>query len=82
MEPASICEDLAVMHRAMPAFAPSPAVRAAPRTELVLRDPDGRPWTLSFSAGCEIFIGRYPRLTGIDGGAPLLSFAAAVPQRR
>ena len=70
------------MNGAMPAFAPSPALRAAPRTELVLRDADGRPWALSFSAGCEIFIGRYPRLDGLDCGGSLLSFAPAEPQTR
>jgi hypothetical protein len=48
---------------------------ARPETvELVLRLPDGSPWSLTFSPGMELFIGRYPRLDGIDPGGPLLSF--------
>ena len=70
------------MNIGMPAFPPSHALRAAPRTRLVLRGPDGAPWTLSFSAGSEIFIGRYPRVEGIDSGSALLSFVPAEPDHR
>lgn len=42
--------------------------------ELVLRLPDGRPWSLTFSPGIERFIGYYPRLDGVDPGGALLSF--------
>jgi hypothetical protein len=46
----------------------------ATTVELVLRLPDGRPWSLTFSPGIERFIGYYPRLDGIDPGGDLLSF--------
>jgi len=46
-----------------------------PHLELVLSQPDGQPWRLTFSPGIERFIGYYPRLDGIDCGGPLLSFA-------
>jgi len=48
--------------------------RQAVAVELVLRLPDGAPWSLTFSPGIERFIGYYPRLDGIDPGDPLLSF--------
>ncbi len=48
--------------------------RQAVAVELVLRLPDGAPWSLTFSPGIERFIGYYPRLDGIDAGGPLLSF--------
>ena len=51
----------------------------APRVELLLWQPDGLPWSVSFSAGIERFIGAYPRLDGIDSGGPLLEYRAAVP---
>jgi hypothetical protein len=46
----------------------------AGKVELVLRLPDGAPWTLSVSPGIERFIGYYPRLDGIDPGGPLLEY--------
>lgn len=55
------------------------AVAANPRVELLLRLEDGSPWRLSVSAGMERFIGYYPRVDGIDPGAPLLSFQAVDP---
>jgi hypothetical protein len=48
--------------------------RQAEKLELVLRLPDGRPWSLTFSPGIERFIGYYPRLDGVDPGGALLSF--------
>jgi hypothetical protein len=48
--------------------------RRTETVELVLRLPDGSPWSLSFSPGIERFIGRYPRLEGIDPGGSLLEF--------
>jgi len=50
--------------------------RQAEAVELVLRLPDGRPWSLTFSPGIERFIGYYPRLDGIDPGGALLTFRA------
>jgi hypothetical protein len=47
----------------------------APRVELVLRRPDGSPWSLIVSPGVECFIGYYPRLDGFDGGGPLLEYS-------
>lgn len=44
------------------------------RVELVLRDGDGNPWPLVFSAGTERFIGRYPRIGGIGCDGPLLCY--------
>jgi hypothetical protein len=46
---------------------------------LVLRNEDGSAWTLRFSAGVERFIGFYPRLEGLDCGAPLLAFREIDP---
>ena len=51
----------------------------SPRLELELRLADGGPWRLSVSAGMERFIGYYPRVEGIDGGGPLLSFRVVDP---
>ena len=56
---------------------PFTSLRDLGRVELVLRAADGSPWTLSVSAGMERFIGYYPRIEGIDPGAPLLSFRSA-----
>jgi hypothetical protein len=47
---------------------------AAPRTQIVLRLPDGSPWRLTMSAGCERFIGYYPRLPGIEADGAVLSY--------
>jgi len=58
---------------------PFTSLRAARRVELVLRAPDGSPWTLTVSAGIERFIGHYPRIEGIDPGGPLLSFRTSDP---
>ena len=41
--------------------------------ELVLRLPDGSPWSVRFSRGTERFIGAYPRLDAI-AGEPLLRY--------
>jgi hypothetical protein len=46
----------------------------APRTEVVLRLPDGSPWRLTMSGGCERFIGHYPRLDGIEGDGAVLRY--------
>jgi hypothetical protein len=46
----------------------------APRSQLLLRLPDGSPWRLSFSPGMERFIGHYPRLPGIETDGPVLAF--------
>jgi aspartate-semialdehyde dehydrogenase len=35
---------------------------------------DGRPWTLTMSAGMEVFVGRYRRLKDFDCGNSLVSF--------
>jgi hypothetical protein len=48
--------------------------RQAETVELLLRLPDGRPWSLTFSPGIERFIGYYPRLDGVDPDGPLLTF--------
>jgi hypothetical protein len=50
--------------------------RQATMVELVLRLPDGRPWSLTFSPGIERFIGYYPRLDGVDPDGALLTFRA------
>lgn len=47
----------------------------AEKVELVLRAPDGQPWSLTFSPGIERFIGYYPRLDGINAAGPLLAFS-------
>ncbi len=62
--------------RIHPAFLPA---AARPRVELLLRLQDGSPWRLTVSAGMERFIGYYPKVDGIDGGGPLLSFRTANP---
>jgi hypothetical protein len=54
----------------------------APRVELLLWQPDGDPWTVSFSPGIERFIGQYPRLGGIMSDGPLLEFHTIHPERR
>ena len=54
----------------------APALFGAPvaqRVELVLYR-DGAPWVLSVAPGVERFIGRYPRIEGIDAKAPLLDY--------
>ncbi|HEX8467712.1 MAG TPA: hypothetical protein VF620_07900 [Allosphingosinicella sp.] len=61
--------------RIHPAFLP--AIAARPRVELQLCLDDGRPWTLTLSAGMERFIGYYPKVEGLRSGGPLLSFRAA-----
>ncbi|HEX9964119.1 MAG TPA: hypothetical protein VGB04_03965 [Allosphingosinicella sp.] len=45
------------------------------RVDLVLRLPEGEPWTVSFSAGIERFIGHYPRLDAIAPEGTLLTFS-------
>jgi hypothetical protein len=55
------------------------AVADPARLQVELRRADGSPWTLTFSAGMERFIGYYPRIDGIDGGGPLLSFRVVDP---
>ena len=54
-------------------FLPNPS-GARRRTELVLHLADGTPWRLLMSPGTERFIGAYPRIGGMEGGGPLLSF--------
>ena len=49
----------------------------SPRTELVLRLADGSPWRLTMSAGCERFVGFYPRIPGIEGDGAVLSYRPA-----
>jgi hypothetical protein len=51
----------------------------ARRVELVLRQPDGRPWSVTFSSGIERFIGSYPRLDGVECDGPLLEFSLLDP---
>jgi hypothetical protein len=46
----------------------------APRTQVVLRLPDGSPWRLTMSAGCERFVGYYPRIAGIEADGSVLSY--------
>jgi hypothetical protein len=59
-------------------FTPGAALApAADCVELVLNRADGGDWVLRMSAGAERFVGRYPRLGGIDGGGPLLMFRKA-----
>lgn len=55
---------------------PSPFMlpRLAGKVELVLRSPDGQPWSLTVSRGIERFIGYYPRLEGIAQSGPLLEY--------
>jgi hypothetical protein len=58
----------------------SGAPRADPRgarVELLLRTADGRAWVLDMEAGCERFIGLYPRICGIGDEKPLLEFRTA-----
>jgi len=45
------------------------------RVDLVLRLPEGLPWTVSFSPGIERFIGHYPRLREIAPEGTLLTFS-------
>lgn len=52
------------------------SVRQGPRVELLLWQADGRPWSVTFSAGIERFIGAYPRLDAVGAGGPLLEFRA------
>lgn len=47
-----------------------------PRMELVLRLGDGTPWRLTMSAGCERFVGFYPRIDGIEADDAVLSYRA------
>lgn len=49
---------------------------AGRRLELVLYTADREAWTLTLSPGMERFIGHYPRVDGIDSGAPLLAYRA------
>jgi hypothetical protein len=51
-----------------------PNATTAPRTELVLRQADGRSWRLLMSRGCEKFIGHYPRVPGIEADGPILAY--------
>jgi hypothetical protein len=52
---------------------------AEPRSEIVLRLPDGSPWRLTMSAGCEQFIGFYPRAAGFAADGAVLSYRRAEP---
>jgi len=54
-----------------------PIERPAGRVELFLRTADGRAWVLEMAAGCERFIGLYPRICGIENDKPLLEFRGA-----
>jgi hypothetical protein len=47
------------------------------RVELLLRTADGRVWVLDMEAGCERFIGLYPRICGIEDERPLLEYRTA-----
>jgi hypothetical protein len=60
------------MSEPMRTFIPNASAQA--RTELVLRLPDGSPWRLTLSRGCERFVGYYPRLPGIQADGPLLCY--------
>lgn len=49
------------------------------QVELVLSRSDGTPWTLRMSAGCERFVGHYPRLARMVVDGPVLSYRAPYP---
>jgi hypothetical protein len=49
------------------------------RVELVLTTHDGRPWTLTMSAGTARIVGRYPRLTRLVVDGPLLCYRTPYP---
>ena len=51
----------------------SPA-QPSSRIQLVLRTPDGNPWSLILSAGMERFVGRYSRVAGLRSDGLLLEY--------
>ncbi|HEX8379343.1 MAG TPA: hypothetical protein VF619_02190 [Allosphingosinicella sp.] len=51
----------------------------AAKVELVLSCNDGSPWTLRMSAGCQRFVGHYPRLPRMVVDGPVLRFRAPYP---
>jgi hypothetical protein len=55
------------------------SLRQSRRLELLLRQPDGQPWSVTFSPGIERFIGAYPRLEGVHADGSLLEYRAAAP---
>jgi hypothetical protein len=44
------------------------------RVQLMVRNPDGDRWTVTFSDGVERFIGYYPRVPGLSSDGGLLEF--------
>ena len=69
------------MKNIMKAQSPSLMFRGdpTPQIELVLSTSDGTPWTLRMSAGCERFVGHYPRLPRLVVDGPVLSYRAPYP---
>jgi hypothetical protein len=49
------------------------------KVELVLSCNDGSPWTLRMSAGCERFVGHYPRLPRMLVDGPVLCYRTPYP---
>jgi hypothetical protein len=45
---------------------------------LTLWTPEGHPWTLTMSAGMEVFVGRYRRLKDFDCGSGLIRYSSTV----
>lgn len=50
------------------------SARSPSRIELVLRTPEGNPWSLILPAGMERFVGHYSRVAGLRSGGPLLEY--------
>jgi hypothetical protein len=48
--------------------------RSTSRIQLMLRTPDGAPWSVSLSPGMERFIGHYSRVPGLSSGSSLLQY--------
>ena len=44
------------------------------RLQLMLRNPHGGRWTVTFSDGVERFIGHYPRVPGLGSDRGLLEY--------
>ncbi|HEY0148128.1 MAG TPA: hypothetical protein VGB70_03920 [Allosphingosinicella sp.] len=52
---------------------------AAPRSEILFRLAGGTPWRFTMSAGCERFIGFYPRVPGIEADGGVFAYRRAEP---
>jgi hypothetical protein len=61
--------------------APPREFSIAPRSEILFRLADGSPWRFTMSAGCERFIGFYPRVPGIEADGGVLRFRRVHPAR-